>query len=103
MSLLQDKAGKTWSDTKKCLQKSSGKVPPYRIKTVVESSVTAAEKVGMSASDSELAAFFQTKVTIEPEVGPFAADIGFTPASLKDCSFNNVLYSKTTIGLVFGL
>jgi len=74
MCLLRDEAGKTWSDTEMFLQKFCGKVPPNRIKTVIESSVRAAEKI-MSASDSEIASFFQTKVIIQPKVGPFAADM----------------------------
>ena len=95
MSLLQGEAGKTRSDTEKFLQKFYGVGPCHRVKIVMESSVTAAEKIGMSAFDSEIAAVFQTKVTAEPEVGPSAADIGLIPASLKDCSFHVLCSIKT--------
>ena len=102
MCLLRDEAGKTWSDTEMFLQKFCGEVPPHRIKTVIESSVRAAEKI-TSASDSEIAAFFQTKVVIQPpEVGPFAADIGLNAASLKDCCFS-VFCSRPTNGLILEL
>ena len=101
MCLLRDEAGKTWSDTEMFLQKLCGEVPPHRIKTVIESNVRAAEKI-TSGFDSEIVAFFQTKVVIQPEVGPFAADFVLNPASLKDCSFS-VFCSRPTNGLILEL
>ena len=89
-----------WHDTELFLQMFCGPLPTHRLKAFIENSVKLSETVTLS--ELELSTFFLTEIKVEQELGKYAEDIGLTPASLRDSSFE-VFCSQPCNGLILEL